>query len=129
MDLNIETVIGFLVTFGAIIWKFSELKRNLERDFDDRVDSLKEAVMETQTKLDLISQKFDNAILTEGQRLTNLHNYSKSKIKDVQYQFNEIVGYLEKMNPDKKFIIRSRMMSRDTMAGDEESWTQITKKS
>lgn len=128
MDISIETLIGFAITIAGVVWRISELKNTLEKEFDLRVDSLREKISDLSNRIDLISQKIDNENVYLSNRINNLHGTSKGKILDLQHQFNEIVGFIEKISPDHKFIIRSRLMNKDTIPPDDESWTQIKQK-
>lgn len=112
------TICGFLIALGTIIWKASEIKNNLKEDIDERLDNYKTSFLELQAKVDLLAQNFENEINTQNNRVNSLHSYSKGKIKDLQYKFNEVVGYLEKVHPGNKFIIRSRIMTKQTMNED-----------
>jgi hypothetical protein len=113
-----------------VIYRTSEIRRQIEKEIDQRYDELKEAISKNEGKIDLLTQKVNNEDLYLNQRLTNLHTASRSMILDLQHQFNEIVGYLEKTFPDQKFIIRTRILDKSTFNGSDDqdqSWTQIKK--
>lgn len=128
MNINIETLIGFVLTVSGIIWKLSELKNQLEKEIDAKHDESKDFFNSINNRLDLLSQKIDNENSYINNRISGLHNNTKNKIVELDYKFNEIVGYLEKLHPDNKFIIRSRIMNKETYDPESESWTQIKKK-
>lgn len=139
-NIDIGTIIMILTVVGGTIWKFSEIKSEIEKDIDARLDELKDQYLELDAKIDSVSQNLINADNLTNGRITGIHHNAKnaisninSRIKDLQSTFNQLINYLEKINPQQqKFQPRMRVMSRDTMNEEtddlhlDDSWTQIS---
>jgi hypothetical protein len=129
MNIDLGLVITAITIFGGTIWKLSEIKNQIEKDCDRQLDNLRDQFLELDSKIDLISQRHESGIVSVGNRVTGIHHNARSTIKNLQDQFNQLVNFINEKhnNPNQKFIMRTRLMSKETFNGgeDDESWTAI----
>jgi hypothetical protein len=135
--IELELFLQILTIAGAvagIVWKLASIKDSLQESVNKKIDGvyhklgrIEASLNEARKLLALLESRHNADIERTNDRISALHQNSKSKIMDQAYVVNSLIEFLEKNEVGNPRFFQ-KVRDRETSDGGDENWTELRRR-